>query len=152
MPRVPNSDGVMSGDRWVLLIASESGDADPLSDQAMEWLREAIEQRGYNVIRTFTLEDGLALIEFKPVYSVILIGCDLQRQTGIDDNMALRIISAARQRSVSAAIFLVVARTLISEVSTEVLKQVTGHTCLFLDDPVSAANRVQLAAGGCQSD
>jgi Orn/Lys/Arg decarboxylase-like protein len=134
------------------VIASESGDADPQSDQAMERLREAIEQRGYNVIRTFTLEDGVALIEFKPVYSAILISCDFQRQTGIDVNMTLRIISAAKQRSLTPAAFLVVARTLISEGSTEVLEQVTGHIRLFLDEPTSAANRVHLAVVGCKSD
>ena len=54
VPRVSDSDDVMSGNRWALLIASESGDADPASHQAMERLREAIEQRGHNVIRTFT--------------------------------------------------------------------------------------------------
>jgi hypothetical protein len=42
----------MSEERWVLLIASEVGGTDSVSDRAMERLCEAIHEEGYRVVRT----------------------------------------------------------------------------------------------------
>jgi len=53
----------MSEGRWVLLIASEVGGTDSVSDRAMERLCEAIHEEGYRVVRTSTPEDGLALVK-----------------------------------------------------------------------------------------
>ena len=48
----------MSEGRWVLLIASEVGGTDSVSDRAMERLVEAIKLEGYEVVRTSTPEAG----------------------------------------------------------------------------------------------
>ena len=61
----------MSDVRWVLLIASEVGGTDSVSDRAMERLCEAIQEEGYRVIRTSTPEDGLALVKSDPSFSAI---------------------------------------------------------------------------------
>ena len=42
----------ISEGRWVLLIASDAGNTDSVSDRAMERLVEAISQEGYEVVRT----------------------------------------------------------------------------------------------------
>ena len=48
--------------RWVLLIASEVGRTDSVSDRAMERLVEAICEEGYEAVRTTSPEDGLSLV------------------------------------------------------------------------------------------
>ena len=52
--------------RWVLLIASEVGGTDSVSDRAMERLVDAIKVEGYEVIRTSTPEDGVSLVKSDP--------------------------------------------------------------------------------------
>ena len=52
----------MAEGRWVLLIASEVGRTDSVSDRAMERLVDAIAEEGYEVVRTSTPEDGLSLV------------------------------------------------------------------------------------------
>ena len=52
----------MSEKRWVLLIASEVGGTESVSDRAMGRLVEAISDEGYDVVRTTTPEDGLSLV------------------------------------------------------------------------------------------
>ena len=68
----------MSEGRWVLLIASEVGGTDSVSDRAMERLVEAIKLEGYEVVRTSTPEDGLSLVTSDPSYSAILLDWDLE--------------------------------------------------------------------------
>jgi len=71
----------MSEGRWVLLIASEVGGTDSVSDRAMERLVEAIGQEGYEVVRTSTPEDGLSLVTSDPSYSAILLDWDRRRSS-----------------------------------------------------------------------
>ena len=52
----------MNEGHWVLLIASEVGGTDSVSDRAMERLVDAIAKEGYEVVRTSTPEDGLSLV------------------------------------------------------------------------------------------
>lgn len=52
--------------RWVLLVASEVGRTDSVSDRAMERLVEAIGEEGYEAIRTTSPEDGLSLVTSDP--------------------------------------------------------------------------------------
>ena len=59
----------MSEGRWVLLIASEVGGTDSVSDRAMERLVDAIAAEGYEVVRTSTPEDGLSLVTSDPSHS-----------------------------------------------------------------------------------
>ena len=63
----------MNEGRWVLLIASEVGGTDSVSDRAMERLVEAIAAEGYEVVRTSTPEDGLLLVTSDPSHSAILL-------------------------------------------------------------------------------
>jgi hypothetical protein len=84
----------MSDGRWVLLIASEVGGTDSVSDRAMERLCEAIQEEGYRVIRTSTPEDGLALVKSDPSFSAILLDWDLTENTQLDERAALKIIRA----------------------------------------------------------
>ena len=54
----------MDEGRWVLLIASEVGGTDSVSDRAMERLVDAISKEGYEVVRTSTPETGSAAGSF----------------------------------------------------------------------------------------
>jgi hypothetical protein len=59
--------------RWVLLVASEVGRTDSVSDRAMERLVEAIGDEGYEAVRTTSPEDGLSLCwtgTSKPTHSL----------------------------------------------------------------------------------
>ena len=87
----------MEQGRWVLLIASEVGGTDSVSDRAMERLCEAIDKEGYRVVRTATPEDGLALVNSDPSQSAILLDWDLPENTQFDQRAALRIIRAVRR-------------------------------------------------------
>ncbi len=61
----------MNEKRWVLLIASEVGRTESVSDRAMERLVEAIGAEGYTVTRTTSPEDGLSLVTSDPSYSAV---------------------------------------------------------------------------------
>jgi arginine decarboxylase len=63
----------MSERRWVLLIASEVGRTDSVSDRAMERLVDAIREEGYTVVRTTSPEDGLSLVTSGPSCSAVLL-------------------------------------------------------------------------------
>ncbi len=131
--------------RWVLLIASEVGGTDTVSDRAMERLVEAIQVEGYRVVRTVTPEDGLALVKSDPSQSAVLLDWDLAENNQFDERAALRIIRAVRRRNKRLPIFLIADRTLVSEMPLEVVKQVHEYIHLFGDTPAFIASRVDFA-------
>jgi arginine decarboxylase len=131
--------------RWVLLIASEVGGTDTVSDRAMERLVEAIQEEGYRVLRTATPEDGLSMVKSDPSQSAVLLDWDLAENNQFDERAALRIIRAVRRRNKRLPIFLIADRTLVSELPLEVVKQVHEYIHLFGDTPAFIANRVDFA-------
>src|ERR1700751_861632 len=130
MPR-----GGMSEKRWVLLIASEVGRTDSVSDRAMERLVDAIGEEGYEVVRTTSPEDGLSLVTSDPSYSAILLDWDLEGNSQFEERAALDIIRGVRHRNKKVPIFLIADRTLVSELPLEVVKQVHEYIHLFGDTP-----------------
>ena len=136
----------MSEGRWVLLIASEVGRTDSVSDRAMERLVDAISLEGYEVVRTSTPEDGLSLITSDPSYSSILLDWDLDEgDNQFQEGAALQILRAVRRRNKKIPIFLIADRTLVSELPLEVVRQVHEYIHLFGDTPAFIANRVDFA-------
>jgi arginine decarboxylase len=135
----------MSEGRWVLLIASEVGGTDSVSDRAMERLVSAIKEEGYEVVRTSTPEDGLSLVTSDPSHSAILLDWDLEGDNQFDERAALQILRAVRRRNKKIPIFLIADRTLVSELPLEVVKQVHEYIHLFGDTPWFIANRVDFA-------
>ncbi|MEA3005627.1 MAG: arginine decarboxylase, partial [Acidobacteriaceae bacterium] len=131
----------MSNGRWVLLIASELGGTNSVSDRAMDRLCGAITEEGYEVIRTSTPEDGLSMVQSDPSYSAILLDWDLEQEHQFDERAALKIIRAVRRRNKKVPIFLIADRTLVSELPLEVIKQVHEYIHLFGDTPAFIANR-----------
>jgi arginine decarboxylase len=136
--------------RWVLLIASEVGGSDSVSDRAMERLCEAIGKEGYEVVRTSTPDDGLSLVKSDPSHSAILLDWDLPEDHQFDERAALKIIRAVRRRNKKVPIFLIADRTLVSELPLEVVKQVHEYIHLFGDTPAFIANRVDFAVARYQ--
>ena len=135
----------MSEGKWVLLIASEVGNTNSVSDRAMERLCQAIGDEGYEVVRTSTPEDGLSLVKSDPSHSAILLDWDLEEEHQFDERAALKIIRAVRRRNKKVPIFLIADRTLVSELPLEVVKQVHEYIHLFGDTPAFIANRVDFA-------
>ena len=135
----------MSDGRWVLLIASELGGTNSVSDRAMERLCNAIGEEGYEVVRTSTPEDGLSLVKSDPSHSAILLDWDLEQEHQFDERAALKIIRAVRRRNKKVPIFLIADRTMVSELPLEVVKQVHEYIHLFGDTPAFIANRVDFA-------
>ena len=107
----------MDEGRWVLLIASELGGTNSVSDRAMDRLVDAITEEGYEVIRTSTPEDGLSMVQSDPSYSAILLDWDLEQEHQFDERAALKIIRAVRRRNKKVPIFLIADRTLVSELA-----------------------------------
>src|ERR1700739_3613986 len=136
----------MSEKRWVLLIASEVGRTDSVSDRAMERLVEAIGDEGYEVVRTTSPEDGISLVTSDPSYSAVLLDWDLEGNSQFEERAALQIIREVRHRNKKVPIFLIADRTLVSELPLEVIKQVHEYIHLFADTPAFIANRVDFAA------
>src|SRR5580698_142541 len=135
----------MSEGRWVLLIASEVGRTDSVSDRAMERLVDAIGEEGYEVVRTSTPEDGLSLVMSDPSRSAVLLDWDLEGDNQFAEGAALAILRAVRRRNKKIPIFLIADRTLVSELPLEVVKQVHEYIHLFGDTPAFIANRVDFA-------
>ena len=135
----------MDEGNWVLLIASEVGGTDSVSDRAMQRLVNAISKEGYEVVRTATPEDGLSLVKSDPSHSAILLDWDLEGESQFDERAALRIIRAVRHRNKKVPIFLIADRTLVSELPLEVVRQVHEYIHLFGDTPEFIASRVDFA-------
>ena len=135
----------MNEGRWVVLIASEVGRTDSVSDRAMERFVEAIQTEGYEVVRTSTPEDGLSLVTSDPSYSAILLDWDLEGDNQFAESAALQILRAVRHRNKKVPIFLIADRTLVSELPIEVVKQVHEYIHLFGDTPAFIASRVDFA-------
>lgn len=129
----------------MLLIASELGGTESVSDRAMERLVNAIKAEGYEVVRTSTPEDGLSLVTSDPSYSTILLDWDLEGENQFDQRAALRILRTVRRRNKKIPIFLIADRTLVSELPLEVVRQVHEYIHLFGDTPAFIANRVDFA-------
>src|SRR5260370_38452735 len=134
--------GGMNEGCWVLLIASEVGVTDSVSDRAMERLVCAIRKEGYEVVRTSTPEDGLSLVTSDPSHSAILLDWDLEGENQFDERAALKIIRAVRRRNKKVPIFLIADRTLVSELPLEAVNQVHDYIHLFGDTPAFIASRV----------
>ncbi len=135
----------MSDKRWVLLIASEVGRTDSVSDRAMERLVDAIGDEGYEVVRTTSPEDGLSLVTSDPSYSAVLLDWDLEGNSQFEERAALDIIRGVRHRNKKVPIFLIADRTLVSELPLEVVKQVHEYIHLFGDTPSFIASRLDTA-------
>src|ERR1700748_1414422 len=121
----------MNERRWVLLIASELGGTDSVSDRAMERLVNAVREEGYEVVRTSTPQDGLSLVMSDPSHSSILLDWDLEGANQFDERAALQILRAVRRRNKKIPVFLIADRTLVSELPLEVVKHVHEHIHLF---------------------
>src|SRR5579875_845382 len=132
----------MNEGRWVLLIASEVGGTDSVSDRAMQRLVDAIKDEGYEVVRTSTPEDGLSLVTSDPSYSAILLDWDLEGEGVFEEHAALKVLRAVRHRNKKIPIFLIADRTLVSELPLEVVRQVHEYIHLFGDTPAFIAHRV----------
>ena len=137
--------GQMSEKRWVLLIASEVGRTDSVSDRAMERLVDAIGDEGYTVVRTTSPEDGLSLVTSDPSYSAVLLDWDLEGDSQFEERAALDIIRGVRHRNKKVPIFLIADRTLVSELPLEVIKQVHEYIHLFGDTPAFISSRLDTA-------
>ena len=135
----------MAEKRWVLLVASEVGRTDSVSDRAMERLVDAIGDEGYEVVRTTSPEDGHALVVSDPSYSAILLDWDLETNSQFEERAALDIIRSVRHRNKTVPIFLIADRTLVSELPLEVVKQVHEYIHLFGDTPAFIASRLDTA-------
>src|SRR6201996_9007086 len=135
----------MSEKRWVLLIASEVGRTDSVSDRAMERLVDAIGDEGYTVVRTTSTEDGLSLVTSDPSYSAVLLDWDLEGDSQFEERAALDIIRGIRHRNKKVPIFLIADRTLVSELPLEVVKQVHEYIHLFGDTPAFISSRLDTA-------
>ena len=135
----------MSEKRWVLLIASEVGRTDSVSDRAMERLVDAIGDEGYTVVRTTSTEDGLSLVTSDPSYSAVLLDWDLEGDSQFEERAALDIIRGVRHRNKKVPIFLIADRTLVSELPLEVVKQVHEYIHLFGDTPAFISSRLDTA-------
>jgi arginine decarboxylase len=135
----------MDEGNWVLLIASEVGGTDSVSDRAMERLVDAISKEGYEVVRTSTPEDGLSLVKSDPSHSAILLDWDLEGEDQFAESAALTIIREVRHRNKKVPIFLIADRTLVSELPLEVVRQVHEYIHLFGDTPQFIASRVDFA-------
>ena len=135
----------MSEKRWVLLIASEVGRTDSVSDRAMERLVDAIGEEGYTVVRTTSTEDGLSLVTSDPSYSAVLLDWDLEGDSQFEERAALDIIRGIRHRNKKVPIFLIADRTLVSELPLEVIKQVHEYIHLFGDTPAFISSRLDTA-------
>ena len=135
----------MDEGNWVLLIASEVGGTDSVSDRAMQRLVDAISKEGYEVVRTATPEDGLSLVKSDPSYSAILLDWDLEGEDQFAESAALTIIREVRHRNKKVPIFLIADRTLVSELPLEVVRQVHEYIHLFGDTPEFIASRVDFA-------
>src|SRR5271156_5065309 len=135
----------ISEGRWVLLIASDAGNTDSVSDRAMERLVDAISKEGYEVVRTSTPDDGLSLVKSDPSHSAILLDWDLPEDHQFDERAALKIIRSVRRRNKKIPIFLIADRTLVDELPLEVVKEVHEYIHLFGDTPAFIANRVDFA-------
>jgi len=135
----------MADKRWVLLVASEVGRTDSVSDRAMERLVDAIGDEGYEVVRTTSPEDGHALVVSDPSYSAILLDWDLETNSQFEERAALDIIRSVRHRNKTVPIFLIADRTLVSELPLEVVKQVHEYIHLFGDTPAFIASRLDTA-------
>src|SRR6202451_4554265 len=135
----------MDEGNWVLLIASEVGGTDSVSDRAMQRLVDAISKEGYEVVRTSTPEDGLSLVKSDPSHSAILLDWDLEGEDQFAESAALTIIREVRHRNKRVPIFLIADRTLVSELPLEVVRQVHEYIHLFGDTPAFIASRVDFA-------
>src|SRR3974390_771986 len=135
----------MSEKPWVILIASEVGRTESVSDRAMERLVDAIGEEGYEVVRTTSPEDGLSLVTSDPSYSAILLDWDLQSNSQFEERAALDIIRGVRHRNKKVPIFLIADRTLVSELPLEVVKQVHEYIHLFGDTSAFIASRLDPA-------
>ena len=132
----------MSESRWVLLIASEVGRTDSVSDRAMERLVDAIGDEGYAVVRT-TSTGGWPFARYiRSRLHCVLLDWDLEGDHQFEERAALDIIRAVRHRNKKVPIFLIADRTLVSELPLEVVKQVHEYIHLFGDTPAFIANRV----------
>src|SRR5258708_12189167 len=93
------SERWMREGRWVLLIASEVGGTDSVSDRAMERLVEPIRLEGYEVVPTSTPEDGLSLVTSDPSYSTILLDWDLEGENQFPQEASPPILRPVPRRN-----------------------------------------------------
>ena len=61
----------------ILLIAHEAGGTTSLADRAMKRVGDAVRALGYETVRASSAEDGLALIESRPVFGAVALDWDL---------------------------------------------------------------------------
>ncbi len=135
----------MSEGRWVLLIASEVGRTDSVSDRAMERLVDAIAEEGYEVVRTSTPEDGLSLVTSTPATPPSCSTGTSKATTSSTSAPPCRSCAPSATATRRVPIFLIADRTLVCELPLEVVKQVHEYIHLFGDTPAFIANRVDFA-------
>jgi arginine decarboxylase len=128
----------------VLLIAHDGGSAS-LADKVMLRIGDAIRKLGYETIRASSAEDGLALVESRPVFSAVGIDWDLPGGQQFRHAAAVDIIRAIRARSRFLPIFLALEKTRAGDLPLEVAREVREYVHLLSETPDNTANRFDLA-------
>jgi arginine decarboxylase len=129
----------------ILLIAHETAGTTSLADRAMMRVGDAVRALGYETVRAASAEDGLALVESRPVFGAVALDWDLPGGEQFPQGAAVEIVRAIRARSRLMPILLVVERTLVSQIPLEVTREVREYIHLLSETPQSTANRLDFA-------
>jgi arginine decarboxylase len=130
--------------RSILIIAGEFLDSDTIFDEALERLRHCLEVRGYRVLRTFTPEDGLAIIQETPPFGAVLLSWQVPGDLGIDEGAAMAVICAAKWRYGSAPIAILIGRTGIDQLPDKVRDQSLLYINMLEEPADISAARIEL--------
>ncbi|WP_266182690.1 Orn/Lys/Arg decarboxylase N-terminal domain-containing protein [Dyella humicola] len=137
---------------WLLYITSDPPDEGSAFRLALERIGKAIQDRGIEVVRALTCEDGLAIAQGSATYSCVAVDWDLGETAEMSESEVLKIIRAVREKSLRIPIFLLSRGSTIQDIPLSVIREVREYVNLVGETPDFLARRIQFAIDNYHSD
>ncbi|MFP3515423.1 Orn/Lys/Arg decarboxylase N-terminal domain-containing protein [Pseudomonas sp. SIMBA_077] len=133
----------MKFDRDILFVGSVTLQADATALDALNRIKHAVIQLGFNVSHADCLDAGLKYIEESPKYSAVGIYWDTNNSSIEQEAGAL--ISKLRERSAKVPVFLLSEDALSHAIPLSVMKEVSEYINVYSETPSFTANRIYTA-------
>ncbi len=130
---------------WILYVTSDLPDAGSVYALALQRLGKAVQDRGIEVVRALSCEDGLAIVRGKPSYSAIAIDWNLGETADMAEKPVMQIIRAIREKSLNVPIFLLTRNIRTPDLPLSLIREVREYVNIGSETPEFFARRLQFA-------
>jgi len=126
----------------ILLIDDELSSGTAEGDETARIVQE-LNTRGFKVIGARTSRDGELMVLSKPEIGCVLLDWDIKDGSNVPEIPSKKLVGLIRERNENLPIFLFTDKLSVTEIPSEVLKEIKGYFWKLEDTPSFLAGRIE---------